>query len=94
MFRLGHTVTSEPPGLVCPSGCMSVGASFDTGTVVTLTATPNAGSEFTRWSGCNQTQTNTSTVVMTAAKQVTSTFAKSTNFGFLPGGIYLPLLLD
>jgi N-acyl-D-amino-acid deacylase len=45
------TVTSSPPGVDCGSTCA---AAFDEGTVVTLTATPDARSEFTGWSnGCS-----------------------------------------
>ena len=42
------TVTSSPRGIDCHSACS---ASFGEGTVVTLTATPAAGSTFTGWSG-------------------------------------------
>ena len=52
---------------------------FDTGTSITLTAKPDAGSVFTQWSGCDQTDTNTCTIEMTAAKAVTATFKKSSN---------------
>ena len=45
----GGTVTSSPAGIDCGAGCS---ASFTEGTVVTLTATPAAGSAFTRWVGC------------------------------------------
>jgi hypothetical protein len=42
------TVTSQPGGINCGPTC---GAAFPTGTVVTLTATPAAGSTLTGWSG-------------------------------------------
>ena len=42
------TVTSQPPGIDCGSTCV---AAFPTGTMVTLTATPAAGSTLTGWAG-------------------------------------------
>jgi hypothetical protein len=42
------TVTSQPPGIDCGTTCV---ATFPTGTVVTLTATPAAGSTFAGWAG-------------------------------------------
>src|SRR5262249_37898443 len=41
-------VTSTPPGINCGASCS---ASFVSGTVVTLTASPAAGSSFAGWSG-------------------------------------------
>jgi hypothetical protein len=65
------TVTSNPAGIDCGATCA---ASYASGTVVTLTATPNAGSVFTGWSGGGCTGTGTCTVTMTAATAVTATF--------------------
>jgi hypothetical protein len=42
------TVTSQPPGIDCGTTCI---AAFPTGTVVTLTATPAAGSRLAGWDG-------------------------------------------
>ena len=42
------TVTSAPAGIDCGADCSEP---YDEGTVVTLTATPDAGSTFTGWSG-------------------------------------------
>ncbi len=65
------TVRSSPSGINCGNTCS---ASFDSGTVVTLTAIPMAGSHFTGWSG-DVSSTNTSiTVVMNADVNVTATF--------------------
>ena len=64
------TVTSNPPGINCGSDCSK---SFPEGTSVTLTATPESGSEFVSWSGCAST-TNTCTVTMNADKNVSVAF--------------------
>ncbi len=50
-------------------------ASYDHGTVVTMTATPGTGSHFVGWSGDATGSTNPLTVTMDAAKNVTATFA-------------------
>jgi hypothetical protein len=42
------TVTSVPPGIDCGTDCSEL---YDTGVVVTLTATPDAGFVFAGWSG-------------------------------------------
>ncbi|PYR50455.1 MAG: hypothetical protein DMF95_10440 [Acidobacteria bacterium] len=44
----GGTVTSSPAGIDCAMGCS---APFELGQVVTLTASPAAGSLFDRWAG-------------------------------------------
>jgi hypothetical protein len=65
------TVTSSPAGINCGSDCSE---SYDSGTAVSLTATPAAGSTFTGWSGaCSGT--GACNVTMTAARSVTATFA-------------------
>jgi hypothetical protein len=64
------TVTSNPAGITCGSDCSEEYAS---GTVVTLTAQPDSGSEFAGWSGaCSGT--GSCVVTMTGAKSVTATF--------------------
>jgi len=66
------TVTSSPGGIDCGSTCS---ASFDEGTMVTLTATPSAGSRFAGWSGaCSGT--DTCTVTMDSDQSVTATFIR------------------
>ena len=69
------TVTSDPPGIDCGATCS---ASFDTGTVVTLTATPASGSIFTGWSGGGCSGTATCSVTLNAATTVTATFSRQT----------------
>ncbi len=67
----GGSAASSPVGIACPTTC---GATFKSGTVVTLTATPDAGSNFVGWSGAC-TGTGTCTLTMNAARSVTATFA-------------------
>jgi List-Bact-rpt repeat protein/fibronectin type III domain protein len=66
----GGTVTSSPAGISCGATCSG---SFTSGTIVTLTAAPVAGSPFTGWSGAC-TGTGTCTVTMNAARAVTASF--------------------
>jgi Divergent InlB B-repeat domain len=65
------TVTSSPAGINCGTACA---ASYVTGTPVTLTATPAAGSTFTGWTGGGCSGTGTCLVTMTAATTVTAGF--------------------
>ena len=67
----GGTVTSTPAGISCGGSCL---ASFDGGTTVTLTATPDASSDFTGWSGAC-VGTGTCDVTLDATKSVKATFA-------------------
>ena len=79
MVRAGAgsgTVTSSPSGITCGSTCS---ASFASGTSVSLTATPAAGSSFTGWSGAC-TGTGACTVAVTQASSVTATFATGIRF--------------
>jgi hypothetical protein len=64
-------VTSTPSGIACGSVCAF---EFGAGTTVTLTATPNSGSYFGGWTGCDS-QTGTSCVVsMTGSRAVKASF--------------------
>ena len=65
------TVTSSPAGIDCGATCSST---FISGTAVTLTATPSAGSTFGGWSGSGCSGTATCVVVMTQNRSVTATF--------------------
>jgi uncharacterized repeat protein (TIGR02543 family) len=51
------------------------GGTYDDGTSVTLTATPDSGFEFTGWSGDASGTTNPLTITMDADKTITATFA-------------------
>src|SRR5438128_1906086 len=68
------TVTSTPAGINCGTSCS---ASYPSGTIVTLTATPSTGSTFAGWSGSCTGPSTTCTVTMTAARSVTATFNAS-----------------
>ena len=65
------TVTSSPAGIDCGTTCSFA---FTSGTSVTLTATPAAGSTFGGWNGSGCSGTGTCTVVMSANRSVTATF--------------------
>jgi hypothetical protein len=65
------TVSSSPAGINCGATCS---ANFTSGTVVTLTATPGAGSTFAGWSGGGCSGVGTCSVTMNAATTVTATF--------------------
>src|SRR5262245_57621336 len=92
--RLAHSLASFAPSgaaatftlttNVSGSGTVSRNpnaASYAAGTVVTLTATPAAGQQFTGWSGDLTGTTNPAQITMNANRTVTATFAPiSTNF--------------
>ncbi len=65
------SAASSPAGIVCPTAC---NAWFNSGTAVTLTATPDAGSAFAGWSGAC-TGTGTCSLTMNVARSVTATFS-------------------
>jgi len=66
------SITSNPSGISCPTSTCS--ASFTSGTTVTLTATPAAGSTFAGWSGAACPGTGACSLSMTANQLVTATF--------------------
>src|SRR5207244_693260 len=57
------TVTSSPAGIDCGIACT---ATYDSGTVVTLTATPAANATFDGWTGGGCTRTGLRTFTLTA----------------------------
>lgn len=72
------TSTSNPVGsteINCGTACSAV---YNYGTVVTFTATPAVGSNFTAWAGCDSTSGATCTVTMNTARSVTATFTVQT----------------
>ncbi|MBK1640402.1 hypothetical protein CKO12_00585 [Chromatium okenii] len=68
------TVTSNVGGINCGTTCFT---SINSGTVVTLTATPDSDGFFTNWTNCTVVGTNQCQVTMDAAKNVTATFDTS-----------------
>jgi hypothetical protein len=68
------TVTSSPSGISCGAACSAV---YDHGTPVTLTATPDASSNFTGWSG-SCSGMGSCVVTVDSAKSVTATFTLKT----------------
>jgi hypothetical protein len=68
----GGGVTSTPAGVTCGTTCTGT---FEEGAVVTLTATPDAVSSFTGWSGACSGASSACTVALDQAKTVTATFA-------------------
>jgi sulfatase modifying factor 1 len=77
------TVTSNPTGISCGATCS---ASFESGTAVTLTAAPAAGSTFTGWSGAGCSGTDTCAITVSAAESVTATFGPALPPSCAPGG--------
>jgi Divergent InlB B-repeat domain len=69
------TVTSSPAGISCGSDCSQA---FAGGTTVTLTATPDAASMFTGWTGGACAGTGACAVTVTQAVTVTAQFAPLT----------------
>jgi hypothetical protein len=65
-------VTSEPSGVTCTDG--SCKGDFASGTKVTLTAQPKAGSIFAGWTGGGCTGTTTCTTTLATASTVTAQF--------------------
>ena len=65
------SVTSSPAGINCGSDCTET---YDAGTGVTLTATPQGGSTFAGWGGACTGSSTTCTLTMNASRSVTATF--------------------
>jgi GH25 family lysozyme M1 (1,4-beta-N-acetylmuramidase) len=65
-------VTSKPAGISCGATCTDL---IPVGATVTLTATPDAASEFAGWSGACTGDAPTCTVTMNAAHRASAAFA-------------------
>jgi len=71
----GTTVTYDLTTSVTGSGTVNPsGGTYDEGTVVTLTATPNTGYEFSHWSGDAGGSTNPVSITMNSDKSITANF--------------------
>ncbi len=72
---LGGTGTGSVSGsgISCPGTCRN---NYASGTLVTLTATPSAGSTFAGWSGCDTTDADFCAVTITAGRGVTAFFTR------------------
>lgn len=69
------TIISSPAGINCPGSC---GSNFNSGTTVTLTENPAAGSTFAGWSGaCSGT--GACSISMTASESVSANFQSQAN---------------
>jgi hypothetical protein len=80
-FTLNVSIAGEGSGDITGSGILCgfiCSDSYPSGTAVTLTATPDAGSSFTGWSGGGCAGTGVCVVTMTAAQNVTASFAPAT----------------
>src|SRR5947199_1360380 len=66
------TVTSSPAGIDCGTACAAI---YDSGTVVTLTATPAANATFDGWTGGGCSGTGPCTLTLTADTTVTARFS-------------------
>jgi hypothetical protein len=67
------TVTSgeQPPKITCGANCSAL---YDTGTAVTLTATPDVGWRLGSWAGCDSVNGNLCSLSATSDRNVTATF--------------------
>ena len=68
-------VTSSPGAIDCPGSCAD---SYNGGTLVTLTATPDGTSTFAAWTNCTPTGTFTCQTTVNAATSVTAEFTRIT----------------
>jgi hypothetical protein len=68
------TLTSSPSGINCGTGCT---ATYNSGTVITLTASAATGSTFTGWSGGVCAGNGTCSFSLNANTTVTATFANN-----------------
>jgi hypothetical protein len=77
----GGSVTDNQGGIIaCTSTGGTCTASYSSGTVDVLTATPSGGYSFTGWSGAC-TGTGTCSVTMSSAQAVTATFSPTSSVG-------------
>lgn len=91
-------VASEPAGVTCSATACA--GTFESGTRVTLTATPDADSRFEGWDGAGCGGTGTCELVLAAATSVTARFARGAPGTYAlellsrPGGVLSGAALD
>ena len=76
------TVMSSPAGINCGSDCTET---FPAGTMVTLTASPNASSQFVGWGG-DCSGSGTCVIMVSRAMNVTANFALNNSLVVMPAG--------
>lgn len=76
------SVTSSPTGISCGSGTCT--ASYNSGTSVTLTATPASGAAFYGWSGGGCSGTGACTVYMNQNRSVSASFSSAPVRNYTP----------
>lgn len=89
LFEETYTRDTGTPQTVrnCGTTCA---ASFTNGIVVTLTATSDAGSVFTSWSGCDTVSGHVCTVTTNGARLVAARFTASLYVDFgISGGLWV-----
>jgi hypothetical protein len=86
-FRLTLSASPASAGTATASPVPNCGADYSPGTIVTLTATPNAGKTFLGWTGAANGASNPLTVTMNADRAFTALF-----LDFEPSArVYLPM---
>ncbi|HMK61866.1 MAG TPA: fibronectin type III domain-containing protein [Dissulfurispiraceae bacterium] len=70
------TVMSSPTGISCGTSCSS---SYSPGSVITLTAAPNANSVFAGWSGGGCSGKGTCSLTINSNTSITATFTQQSN---------------
>lgn len=65
-------ISSYPSGILCGAACVET---YNSGTLMTLTAHPNSGATLTGWMGCDESNGATCTVGLDSDKTVIATFS-------------------
>lgn len=92
-FEISGTDSDAPPAtqydlgvhIVGQGSVTPAGGTYDAGTVVTLTATPDTGNTFDGWDGDATGSASTMTITMDADKSVTATFMEDSGTGGCDG---------